>query len=304
MQACPNCVCYDRRRPAAPPPRLAERLCLSGGRPTWIPSSAQAGRLSLPACAEEHEGRGFARRAGGLPQVGAAEPLWQSLIWTAAGARRRIGGKSKGLPEGEERRKEKRLFFDTTEATILLKIKDRVFEKGENELVFKRQSAPKCTPKSPFLPIETPFAPGLGQITGGYMAFRACSGAGSPRRCTTRQALSIRLCLSSLRPSTPHPPVRSPRSCASGTAGLSSRETATPRLIVCPHANSASIGKTGGNRAVPLVSIQQRMRLGWEIHAAQQVLEARRGAGIISILCIPPWLPSRWGCRGRRLSRA
>jgi len=72
------------------------------------------------------------------------------------GTRRRIGGKSKGLPGREERRKAKRLFFDTTEATNLLKIKDRVFEKGKNELVFKRQLAPKCTPQSPFLPIPDP----------------------------------------------------------------------------------------------------------------------------------------------------
>jgi hypothetical protein len=59
-----------------------------------------------------------------------------------------MGGKSKGPPEREERRKEKRLFFDTSEATILLKTKDRVFEKGKNGLIFKRQLAPKCTPKS------------------------------------------------------------------------------------------------------------------------------------------------------------
>jgi hypothetical protein len=72
------------------------------------------------------------------------------------GTKRRIGGKSKGLPGREERRKAKRLFFDTTEATILLKINDRVFEKGKNELVFKRQLAPKCTPKSPFLPMRDP----------------------------------------------------------------------------------------------------------------------------------------------------
>jgi len=72
------------------------------------------------------------------------------------GSRRGIGGKSKGLPGREERRKGKRLFFDTTEATNLLKIKDRVFEKGENELVFKRQLAPKCAPKSPFLQTRDP----------------------------------------------------------------------------------------------------------------------------------------------------
>jgi hypothetical protein len=72
------------------------------------------------------------------------------------GTRRRIGEKSKGLPEREERRKGKRLFFDTTEATNLLKIKDRVFEIGKNGLVFKRQLAPKCTPRSPFLPIRDP----------------------------------------------------------------------------------------------------------------------------------------------------
>jgi hypothetical protein len=44
--------------------------------------------------------------------------------------RRRLGGNSKGLPEREGRREEKRLFFDTNEATILLKTKDRIFEKG------------------------------------------------------------------------------------------------------------------------------------------------------------------------------
>jgi len=61
-------------------------------------------------------------------------------------------------PAGKRRKgeKEKRLFFDTTEATNLLKIKDRVFEIRKNELVFKRQLAPKCTPKSPFLPIPDP----------------------------------------------------------------------------------------------------------------------------------------------------
>jgi hypothetical protein len=72
------------------------------------------------------------------------------------GTKRRIGRKSKGLPEREERRKEKRLFFNTTEATILLKIKDRVFEKGKNGLVFMRPLAPKCSPKSPFLPVRDP----------------------------------------------------------------------------------------------------------------------------------------------------
>jgi hypothetical protein len=70
--------------------------------------------------------------------------------------RRRIEGKSKGLPEREGWRKAKRIVFDTTEATNLLKIKDRVFEKGENELVFKRKLASKCTPESRFLPILVP----------------------------------------------------------------------------------------------------------------------------------------------------
>ena len=46
-------------------------------RPAPAPSfsSAQAGRRSLPACAEEEEARGFGRKAGGFPQIGAAEPL-------------------------------------------------------------------------------------------------------------------------------------------------------------------------------------------------------------------------------------
>jgi hypothetical protein len=63
-------------------------------------------------------------------------------------------GKSKGLPEREGRRKEKRLFFDTSEATILLKTKVESFEKGQNELVFRNKFAPKCTPKSRFFPIR------------------------------------------------------------------------------------------------------------------------------------------------------
>jgi hypothetical protein len=87
------------------------------------------------------------------------------------GTRRGIGGKSKGLPEREERRKAKRLFFDTTEATNLLKIKDRVFKKGKNELVFKRQLPPHAPQNRDFCQCETPFEPFLGQITGGYMAF-------------------------------------------------------------------------------------------------------------------------------------
>ena len=37
-------------------------------------------------------------------------------------------GKSQGLPEREGRRKEKGLFFDTNEASILLKIKAEYFE--------------------------------------------------------------------------------------------------------------------------------------------------------------------------------
>jgi hypothetical protein len=35
----------------------------------------QAGRLSLPDCTEEDEGYGIGGKAGGFPQVGAAEPL-------------------------------------------------------------------------------------------------------------------------------------------------------------------------------------------------------------------------------------
>ena len=69
-------------------------------------------------------------------------------------SRRRTGGKSKGLPEREGRREEKRLFFDTSEATILLKRRVESFEKGQNELLFRHKFAPKCTPKSRFLPIR------------------------------------------------------------------------------------------------------------------------------------------------------
>jgi hypothetical protein len=67
--------------------------------------------------------------------------------------RRRIEGKSKGLPEREGTGKEKRLFFDTSEATILLKIKVEYLENAQNKLICKRKLATKCTPKSRFLPI-------------------------------------------------------------------------------------------------------------------------------------------------------
>jgi hypothetical protein len=62
-------------------------------------------------------------------------------------------GKSKGPPEREGRRKEKRLFSDTSEATILLKTNVEPFEKGQNKLIFRPKLAPKCTPKPQFLPI-------------------------------------------------------------------------------------------------------------------------------------------------------
>jgi hypothetical protein len=52
-------------------------------------------------------------------------------------------------------------------------------------------------------------------------------------------------------------------------------------------------------------SQRARATLRREVHAAREVLEARVGAqGIIPALHTPPWLPSGWGCRGRRLSRA
>jgi hypothetical protein len=42
------------------------------------------------------------------------------------------------------------LFFDTSEATILLKKKEEFFEKGQNELLFKRKLAPKCAQNRDF----------------------------------------------------------------------------------------------------------------------------------------------------------
>jgi hypothetical protein len=45
------------------------------------PSSAQAARLSLPACAEGDEGYIVSRKAEGFPQIAAAEPrqAWREL---------------------------------------------------------------------------------------------------------------------------------------------------------------------------------------------------------------------------------
>jgi hypothetical protein len=74
-------------------------------------------------------------------------------------------GKSKGQPEREGRRKEKRLFFYTSEATILLKTKGRVSCKSPKETDFQAQIAPKCTPKSRFLPVRDPFSPRQGQTS-------------------------------------------------------------------------------------------------------------------------------------------
>jgi len=61
--------------------------------------------------------------------------------------------KTMGLAEREGRRKEKRLFFNTSEATILLKTKADHFEKDQNKSICRPKSPPKCTSKSRFLPI-------------------------------------------------------------------------------------------------------------------------------------------------------
>jgi len=46
------------------------------------------------------------------------------------------------------------LFFDTNEAIMLLKTKEECFENAQNKLVFRPKLAPKCAPKSSFLPIS------------------------------------------------------------------------------------------------------------------------------------------------------
>jgi hypothetical protein len=105
-----------------------------------------------------------------------------------------MGGKSKGPPEREERRKEKRLFFDTSEATILLKTKDRVFEKGKNELIFKRQLAPKCTPKSRFLQIRDLVCAWPGPHYGGATSYIPQARESTPscwRQCLSRRIREI-----------------------------------------------------------------------------------------------------------------
>jgi hypothetical protein len=48
-------------------------------------------------------------------------------------------GKSEDAPERKGGRKQKRLFFDTSEATNLLKTKGESFATGQNELVSGRK---------------------------------------------------------------------------------------------------------------------------------------------------------------------
>jgi hypothetical protein len=57
-------------------------------------------------------------------------------------------GKSKGPPEREGRRNEKNIVFDTSEATILLKIKVESFEKGQEQTDFQAQISPKMHSKT------------------------------------------------------------------------------------------------------------------------------------------------------------
>ena len=58
-------------------------------------------------------------------------------------------------PAGKERqeRRKKDCFFDASEASILLKIKVEYSQSAQDELVFGRKLAPKCTQKSRFLAI-------------------------------------------------------------------------------------------------------------------------------------------------------
>jgi hypothetical protein len=60
-------------------------------------------------------------------------------------------GKTIGLAEREGRGKEKRLFFDTVEATILLKTKEGHCKKGQKQTDLHAQISPKMPPKSRFL---------------------------------------------------------------------------------------------------------------------------------------------------------
>jgi len=64
----------------------------------------------------------------------------------------------------------KRLFFNTNEASMLLKTKDDGFENTRNELGSGRSLAPKCTLNSRFLAVRDPLSPSPGQFTWGYMA--------------------------------------------------------------------------------------------------------------------------------------
>jgi hypothetical protein len=72
--------------------------------------------------------------------------------------------------KGRQQRRGKRLFFNTSEASIFLKTQAKCFENSKNEPAFKRKLAPKCTPKSRFLPVRDPLFPPTGHITGGYIA--------------------------------------------------------------------------------------------------------------------------------------
>jgi hypothetical protein len=116
----------------------------------------------------------------------------------AVRTRRRPGGKSKGLPEREEKNKEKDCFF-TNEASILLKTKAKGFENAQNKLDFKGNLAPKRTPKPLFLPVRSPLSPPAGQITEGYRVFQNRSGrrpehatgAGTQFNCPGGRGLGI-----------------------------------------------------------------------------------------------------------------
>jgi hypothetical protein len=57
-------------------------------------------------------------------------------------------GKSIGLPEREGRRGKKDCFFDTSEATILLKTKDGCCQKGQKQTDLQAQISPKMHSKS------------------------------------------------------------------------------------------------------------------------------------------------------------
>jgi len=82
------------------------------------------------------------------------------------------GEVERSAEKGRQQRSGKGLFFNTTEASILLKTQAKCFENNKNGLASRGNSAPKCTPKSRLLPVRNPLSSPPGQVTWGYTAGR------------------------------------------------------------------------------------------------------------------------------------